>query len=95
MGIGRFMRFTLVVIARDRRRSLLATLARSREMAERPPVIVVDNASRDGTADAVSAQFPEIRLIRSTRNLGAVARNLAVDHVRRGRRRAPRAVPAA
>ncbi|MFB4310419.1 glycosyltransferase family 2 protein [Actinomadura sp. GTD37] len=76
------MRFTVVVITRDRRQSLLATLAHVRRLAERPPVVVVDNASRDGTADAVAARFPEVALIRSPGNLGAVGRNLAVDHVR-------------
>ncbi|QXJ19496.1 glycosyltransferase [Actinomadura graeca] len=76
------MRFTVVVITRNRRRALLAALARLRSLAERPPVIVVDNASEDGSADAVAALFPEFRLIRSRRNLGAVARNAAVDHVR-------------
>lgn len=81
-GTGRAMRCTLVVITRDRRRSLLATLARLRALPGAPPVIVVDNASRDGTPDAVAAEFPAFRLIRSQRNLGAVARNLAVDHVR-------------
>lgn len=76
------MRLTVVVITRDRRQSLLTTLARARELTEKAPVIVVDNASRDGTADAVAAQFPEVTLIRSPGNLGAVGRNLAVDHVR-------------
>ncbi|WP_149258592.1 glycosyltransferase family 2 protein [Actinomadura sp. K4S16] len=76
------MRFTVVVITRDRRRSLLATLAAARALTERARVIVVDNASRDGTADAVAEEFPEVTLIRSPRNLGAVARNLAADHVR-------------
>jgi N-acetylglucosaminyl-diphospho-decaprenol L-rhamnosyltransferase len=30
-------------------------------------IIVVDNASQDGVADAVTARFPEIRLIRLCR----------------------------
>ncbi|SNS37757.1 glycosyltransferase family 2 protein [Actinomadura mexicana] len=76
------MRYTVVVITRDRRRSLLTVLAAARALTERAPVIVVDNASRDGSAAAVSEEFPEATLIRSPRNLGAVARNLAVDHVR-------------
>ncbi|TYB47954.1 glycosyltransferase family 2 protein [Actinomadura chibensis] len=76
------MRFTVVLITRDRRRSLLAVLARARALTERAPVVVVDNASRDGSADAVAAGFPDVTLIRSPRNLGAVARNVAVDHVR-------------
>ncbi|NVI90772.1 glycosyltransferase family 2 protein [Actinomadura sp. BRA 177] len=76
------MRFTVVVITRDRRQSLLAVLAQVRKLTEDAPVIVVDNASRDGTADAVAAEFPDVAVIRSPGNLGAVGRNLAVDHVR-------------
>ena len=33
-------------------------------------MIVVDNASRDGVADAVAAEYPGVQLIRNTRNLG-------------------------
>jgi GT2 family glycosyltransferase len=33
-------------------------------------ILVVDNASEDGSADAIAARFPEVRLIRSARNLG-------------------------
>ena len=33
-------------------------------------VIVVDNASTDGSAELVAEQFPMVRLIRNTRNLG-------------------------
>ena len=43
-------------------------------------VIVVDNASDDGSADAVAQQFPQVRLIRSADNLGfAAANNLAAS----------------
>lgn len=41
-------------------------------------VIVVDNASRDGSADMVAQAFPWVRLVRGTVNLGfAAANNLA------------------
>jgi GT2 family glycosyltransferase len=76
------MRTTVVVITKDRRDELLRTLGHLTALPERPPVIVVDNGSGDGTAEAVAARYPEVRLIRSDRNLGAVARNLAVAEVR-------------
>jgi len=42
-------------------------------------VVVVDNASTDGTPDLVAVHHPEVRLVRSGRNLGfAAANNLAL-----------------
>ena len=38
-------------------------------------VIVVDNASTDGSAEIVEEEFPEVRLIRNKRNLGFAAGN--------------------
>jgi N-acetylglucosaminyl-diphospho-decaprenol L-rhamnosyltransferase len=44
-------------------------------------VFVVDNASSDGSADMVAADFPSVRLIRSQRNGGyAYGNNLALRH---------------
>ena len=40
------------------------------DTAHRYEVIVVDNASRDGLADAVADQYPSVRLIRNPENLG-------------------------
>ncbi|MEV2256552.1 glycosyltransferase [Streptomyces sp. NPDC050147] len=81
-GSGPDPRTTVVVITKDRRTELLRTLRTLRELPERPPVIVTDNDSRDGTAEAVARQFPEVELLRPGRNLGAVGRNLAVRHAR-------------
>ncbi|MGW0187685.1 glycosyltransferase family 2 protein, partial [Streptomyces sp. NPDC003362] len=75
-------RTTVVVITRDRRPELLRTLRTLRDLPERPPVIVTDNGSADGTADAVARDHPEVLLLRPGRNLGAVGRNLAVRRVR-------------
>lgn len=69
---------SVVVISRDRRESLLATLGRLRELPERPPILVVDNGSGDGTPEAVRADFPAVRLIEARRNLGSAGRTLGV-----------------
>jgi GT2 family glycosyltransferase len=69
---------TIVVITRNRRAGALATIAKLTSLPARPPVIVVDNASRDGTADAIEQAFPRVELIRSERNLGAAGRNVGV-----------------
>ncbi len=66
---------TVVIATRNRRRELLRTLARLRGLPERPAVIVVDNASADGTADAVRERFPGVRVVPLRRNAGAAARN--------------------
>ncbi len=45
-------------------------------------VILVDNASTDGSAESVQERYPEIHVIRPGKNLGfAAANNLAVDEL--------------
>ncbi|MEW2071564.1 glycosyltransferase [Streptomyces sp. NPDC007346] len=75
-------RVTVVVITHNRRPELLRTLAALRDLPEAPRVIVTDNGSEDGTAGAVARLHPEVTLLTPGRNLGAVGRNLAVEHVR-------------
>jgi GT2 family glycosyltransferase len=65
----------VVVITRDRCASLLATLGRLAALPERPPVVVVDNGSRDGTVAAVRSRHPGVAVLGLPRNEGAVARN--------------------
>jgi N-acetylglucosaminyl-diphospho-decaprenol L-rhamnosyltransferase len=44
-------------------------------------VLVVDNASSDGSAQAIAAQFPQVRLIPLDKNVGfARANNIAAKH---------------
>lgn len=74
-------RMTVVIITHNRRSELLRTLAQMTSLPERPPIIVADNGSQDGTAEAVAAAHPGVRLIRLSGNLGAVARNVAVEEV--------------
>ncbi|MGY2065727.1 glycosyltransferase family 2 protein [Blastococcus sp. SYSU DS0619] len=71
-------RVAVVVITHQRRDELLLALERLLALPERPHVVVVDNGSTDGTADAVRERFPQVELIASPENLGAVGRNLGV-----------------
>ena len=48
-------------------------------------VLVVDNASDDGSADMVATEFPEVRLIRQDRNRGFAGGNNPAMGVARGR----------
>jgi len=74
----RDQRVAVVVITHQRREELLRTLTRLAELPEHPHVVVVDNGSTDGTATAVRDRFPEVELLASPTNLGAVARNHGV-----------------
>lgn len=74
-------RVTVVIITHNRRAELLRTLTHMTALPDRAPVVVVDNASNDGTCDAVDQRFDQVPLLRSARNLGALARNLAVRDV--------------
>jgi len=74
-------RTTVVVITHNRRPELLRTLDSLRALPEAPRVIVTDNGSQDGTAEEVARLYPEVTLLTPGRNLGAVGRNLAVEHV--------------
>jgi GT2 family glycosyltransferase len=71
-------RVTVVMATRDRRDRVLTTLGHLSALPGRPPVVVVDNASTDGTADAVRTAFPEVVVLRQPRNLGAVGRTVGV-----------------
>jgi len=68
----------VAIITRNRREQLLATLVRLRALPERPQLLVVDNASSDGTADAVRARHPDVDVLALEENRGAAARNAAV-----------------
>ncbi len=71
-------RVSVVVLTHERRDELLGNLDRLRRQYPDMPVIVVDNGSRDGTAEAVATGFPEVTLVRAPGNLGAAGRNLGV-----------------
>lgn len=74
-------RISVAIMTCNRRDELLRTLRRMTALPEEYPIIVVDNGSSDGTASAVAENYPQVTLLRSERNLGAVARNVAVRGV--------------
>jgi GT2 family glycosyltransferase len=64
---------TVVVASQNRREDLLATLPR-----HEAPVILVDNASTDGTVEAVHKEHPHVTVLPLDRNHGAHGRTLGV-----------------
>jgi GT2 family glycosyltransferase len=75
-------RFSYIIVTHNRRDTLLATLARLPQATDLPQhqwdCWVVDNASTDGTPDAVARQFPWVRLLRHEHNRGPGARSDAL-----------------
>jgi GT2 family glycosyltransferase len=67
-------RVTTVVISRNRREQLLQSLGR-----HRPPVILVDNGSTDGTVAAVARHFPHVQVLTLEHNYGSPGRNVGVQ----------------
>ncbi|TFV62704.1 UNVERIFIED_ORG: glycosyltransferase [Bacillus sp. AZ43] len=62
-----------MVASQNRRTDLLATLPR-----HEAPVVLVDNASTDGTVEAVRSAHPEVTVLPLDRNHGAHGRTLGV-----------------
>ncbi len=76
------LRVGIVMMTRDRRDRVLATLPRL--LAAAPPgaeVVVVDNGSLDGTAEAVRRHHRSVRVIALPGDIGARARNVGVGAV--------------
>ena len=76
-------RVAVVLLTHNRCAELMRTLEQLAALPERPEIIVVDNASTDGTAEAVRGRFPAARYLRLDRNIGAAARNLGVRRSQR------------
>jgi len=71
---GKRMRdVTVIIVSFNTRQELEACLA---SIAAAPPsaahrIVVVDNASSDGTPEAIRRNWPAVRLVASDRNLGS------------------------
>ncbi|EIZ80363.1 succinoglycan biosynthesis protein ExoU [Novosphingobium sp. Rr 2-17] len=75
----------VIIASHNARTTILRAIASALACPPVAHIIVVDDASSDGTADLVDAQYagnPSVRLLRGSRNVGpAAARNLAIAHV--------------
>ncbi len=80
------MKLSIVMVNWNTRDYLLDAVG---SILQNPPecdyeIIVVDNASSDGSADAVAAQYPGVRLISNTENAGYARGNNQGIRVSRG-----------
>lgn len=73
-GVPDLPSVTIVFLAFNRREELRTSLGQMLESSDYPSelvdVIVVDNASKDGTADMLREAFPQVGLIARTENIG-------------------------
>ncbi len=80
------MKLSYIIVTRNRREALLQTLARLQTNTGLPweqwEVFVIDNASGDGSVDAIASAFPTTQIIRLKHNQGVPARNHAIPLAR-------------
>src|SRR5579863_2396950 len=78
------MRLSYVIISYNRRERLMQTLELLPRVTPLPvdqwEIVVVDNASTDGSAEQVEHDFPDVKLIPNPINEGMYARNHAFKH---------------
>src|SRR5437660_9897280 len=87
-GGARLPTVTVVFLVYNRRDELRTSLRQTLFESDYDPalvdVIVVDNASTDGSADMVRAEFPHVRLIVRDRNVGVSGWNEGLAAARGG-----------
>ena len=75
-------RATVVIVSYNSGDALLRCLGALERQTTRPDIIVVDNASADGSPEQIAGQYPEVRLIPLRRNSGfARAFNIGVSRI--------------
>ncbi|GAB3770136.1 glycosyltransferase [Spirosoma horti] len=70
---------TVVIVTRNRIDTLLWTLDKLTSLPQKPPIIVVDNASTDNTPDRVKAAYPQVTVLALDQNKWCAARNDGVE----------------
>ncbi len=80
IGLPPRLSLSIIVLSYNRREMLCSTLARLSAMPDldHAQIIVVDNASTDGSADAAKAASPRARVITLEANTGVAALNTGV-----------------
>jgi GT2 family glycosyltransferase len=74
-------RVAVVMITHNRREEVLRSLGHLTHLPDRPPIVLVDNGSADGTSTAVARQFPQVEVVDAGGNRGAAGRTLGVHRV--------------
>lgn len=69
---------TVVMATRNRRAEAERTVERLRALPEDPEIVVVDNGSSDGTAQALRTNDARVSVVSLGRDIGAGARNVGV-----------------
>lgn len=64
------MKVLVIIVAYNFERWIDHCLGSLRASVARPDVLVVDNASTDGTVNAIENGYPDVRLVKSNANLG-------------------------
>jgi len=75
-------RTTVVILTHDRPDEAGRTIARTLALPEAPPLVVVDNGSRNGTAAALAARRPAVDVVALPQNVGGAGRNVGVARAR-------------
>ncbi len=75
------LRVAVVMITHNRCAEVLRSLGYLTRLPEQPRIVLVDNGSTDGTAEAVARQFPQVEVLQAGANLGAAGRTLGVRRV--------------
>jgi GT2 family glycosyltransferase len=71
-------RVSIAILNYQRRDALRQALEGARAQRHPVEILAIDNASTDGSAEMVRAEFPDVRLVRLPENVAAAARNVGV-----------------